>query len=174
MILIKKWFFFIIGKNKSKLTSGLASASSDSSKQPMNGPSKNAIQDAITFDESNHVSYSFNFFLHGASRVCTSVDIKMHKPIRLINKFDLIHLRNNMRRFFQFKTTYDTKRMSNRIDGSDFARDGSKKRARSRAYRKRFKKCFKGKNVLLTYSCEVTLEILGFFSQWNLKMKLHK
>jgi mediator of RNA polymerase II transcription subunit 13 len=40
----------------------------------------------------NHVSYSFNFFLHGASKICTSVDVKIHKPIRCISKYDLLDL----------------------------------------------------------------------------------
>lgn len=40
-------------------------------------------------DEGNHASYSFNFFLHGISKVCTSVEVKMHKSIRTLNKNDL-------------------------------------------------------------------------------------
>lgn len=51
-------------------------------------------------DESNHVSYAFNFFLHGASRVCTSVDVKMHKPIRLVNQLDLVRMRTSLRKYF--------------------------------------------------------------------------
>ncbi len=43
----------------------------------------------------NHVSYAFNFFLHGTSKICTSVDVKVHKPIRSINKYDLIDLNAN-------------------------------------------------------------------------------
>ena len=45
----------------------------------------------------NHVSYSFSFFLHGLSRICTSVDVKLHKPIRYINKNDLIYLNKTIK-----------------------------------------------------------------------------
>jgi hypothetical protein len=51
----------------------------------------------LGIDDSNHVSYMFNFFLHGASRVCTSVDMKMHKPIRVLSQFDLLKLKNEMK-----------------------------------------------------------------------------
>ena len=59
----------------------------------------------MIIDESNHVSYSFSFFLHGASRVCTSVDIKLHRPIRLLNKFDLLRLKQKMKQYFEYKTS---------------------------------------------------------------------
>lgn len=91
---------------------------------------KNNLQN-FAFDESNHVSYSFSFFLHGASRVCTSVDIKIHKPIRLVNKFDLIQLRNSMKKFFQFKSSYDTTKIN--------------KNHAHKSNRKRPKSSFKGK-----------------------------
>lgn len=52
----------------------------------------------LGIDDSNHVSYMFNFFLHGSSRVCTSVDMKMHKPIRCLNQYDLLKLRVNLKR----------------------------------------------------------------------------
>lgn len=55
---------------------------------------------AIQADPYNHVSYSFSFFLHGSSRVCTSVDMKMHRPIRTLNTNDLFKLRNRMTKFF--------------------------------------------------------------------------
>lgn len=55
-------------------------------------------------DESNHVSYSFEFFLHGASRVCTSVDIGMHKPIRVINQLDLIKMRACLKKHFLYSS----------------------------------------------------------------------
>jgi len=51
-------------------------------------------------DQYNHVSYSFSFFLHGSSRVCTSVDMKLHRPIRLLNTSDLFRLKQRMSRFF--------------------------------------------------------------------------
>ena len=52
----------------------------------------------LGIDDSNHASYMFNFFLHGASRVCTSVDMKLHKPIRVLNQFDLLKLKTNIKR----------------------------------------------------------------------------
>ncbi|XP_077995263.1 mediator of RNA polymerase II transcription subunit 13-like isoform X2 [Glandiceps talaboti] len=33
-------------------------------------------------DQSEHVSFSFSFFLHGESTVCTSVEIQQHHPLR--------------------------------------------------------------------------------------------
>jgi hypothetical protein len=62
----------------------------------------------LGIDDSNHVSYMFNFFLHGASRVCTSVDMKMHKPIRSLNQFDLIKLKNVMKRKLRITRTTTT------------------------------------------------------------------
>lgn len=51
-------------------------------------------------DQYNHVSYSFSFFLHGSSRVCTSVDMKLHRPIRLLNTSDLFRLKTKMNKMF--------------------------------------------------------------------------
>jgi len=117
--------------NKDDDNNSNANNSSDNNNDFFNMSNKNALQN-FAFDESNHVSYSFSFFLHGASRVCTSVDIKIHKPIRLINKFDLIQLRNNMKKFFQFKSIYDKSK-------------GSKNQSfSSKPNKKRIKGCFKG------------------------------
>ncbi len=55
---------------------------------------------ATQTDQHNHVSYSFSFFLHGSSRVCTSVDMKLHRPIRLLNTSDLFRLKQKMKKFF--------------------------------------------------------------------------
>lgn len=59
----------------------------------------------LLIDESNHVSYSFEFFLHGSSRVCTSVDIAMHKPIRVVNQLDLIKMRSCLKKHFQYASS---------------------------------------------------------------------
>ena len=110
----------------------------------------------VTFDESNHVSYSFSFFLHGASRVCTSVDIKMHRPIRLINKFDLIKLRNNMKNFFQYKSA------SNRL---------AKQHGKHRARRKQLKQRFRGTSVILgPYG--VSARLVGYLSNECVESKM--
>ena len=62
-------------------------------------PQANQIP-VIHADPYNHVSYSFSFFLHGNSRVCTSVDMKLHRPIRLLNTNDLFKLKTRMSRQF--------------------------------------------------------------------------
>ncbi|CAF1015787.1 unnamed protein product, partial [Brachionus calyciflorus] len=54
-------------------------------------------------DDTNHVSYSFGFFLHGTSRVCTSVDLKLHKPLRFMTPHDLTFLKENLKNYFQSK-----------------------------------------------------------------------
>ncbi|XP_070572223.1 mediator of RNA polymerase II transcription subunit 13-like isoform X2 [Ptychodera flava] len=36
-------------------------------------------------DQSEHVSFSFSFFLHGESTVCTSVEIQQHDPVRRLS-----------------------------------------------------------------------------------------
>ena len=56
-------------------------------------------------DQFNHVSYSFSFFLHGSSRVCTSVDMKLHRPIRLLNTNDLFRLKAKMGKLFAAGTS---------------------------------------------------------------------
>ena len=60
-------------------------------------------QSKVAPDHFNHVSYSFSFFLHGASRVCTSVDMKLHKPIRVVNTDDLFTLKSRMKKSFSTK-----------------------------------------------------------------------
>lgn len=59
-----------------------------------------ALGSNVQSNQFNHVSYSFGFFLHGSSRVCTSVDMKLHRPIRLLNTMDLFKLKTKMSRFF--------------------------------------------------------------------------
>jgi hypothetical protein len=76
-------------------SSSTGGANSNASKSLYSGTNKFY---KLGIDDSNHVSYLFNFFLHGASRVCTSVDMKMHKPIRVLNQFDLLKLKNEMKR----------------------------------------------------------------------------
>ena len=61
-------------------------------------------------DESNHVSYSFEFFLHGSSRVCTSVDIGMHKPVRVVNQLDLIKMRACLKKHFLYASQRSRRR----------------------------------------------------------------
>ena len=73
-------------------------AEADQSEPTGNEATETAL--ATQFDQYNHVSYSFSFFLHGSSRVCTSVDMKLHRPIRLLNTSDLFRLKQRMSRFF--------------------------------------------------------------------------
>lgn len=58
----------------------------------------------MIIDESNHVSYAFEFFLHGSSRVCTSVEMGMHAPIRVVNQLDLIKMRACLKKHFLYAT----------------------------------------------------------------------
>ena len=63
------------------------------------------ISASTVADQFNHVSYSFSFFLHGSSRVCTSVDMKLHRPIRLLNTNDLFRLKARMSKLFAAGTS---------------------------------------------------------------------
>ncbi|XP_044759811.1 mediator of RNA polymerase II transcription subunit 13 isoform X2 [Coccinella septempunctata] len=65
--------------------------------QPYTGPKKPTTQQANgTFDEeaasmptanaSNHLSFSFAFFVHGESTVCASVDVRQHPPVRRLTR----------------------------------------------------------------------------------------
>jgi hypothetical protein len=111
------------------------------------GNTNNSSTDMI-IDESNHVSYSFSFFLHGASRVCTSVDVKLHRPIRLLNKFDLLRLKRKMKQYFEYKT--------------------SKRQARAKLSKIRK---FKGLNVILgPYG--VSARLIGYVSNETVESRL--
>jgi hypothetical protein len=80
------------GKSNSKLISNSTVTSSSSQQQ--------VATTTPSIDQFNHVSYSFSFFLHGSSRVCTSVEMKLHKPLRILNTNDLHQLKFRMSQSF--------------------------------------------------------------------------
>jgi hypothetical protein len=106
-------------------------------------------------DESNHVSYSFSFFLHGASRVCTSVDIKLHRPIRLLNNADLIKLKYKMRQYLEYRATTTAKNAKNNSSSKNSKNTKAAKKARIHR--------FKGISVILgPYG--VAAQLIGYLA----------
>ena len=47
--------------------------------QPYDGLEKSSSQ------KSSHLSFSFQYFVHGESAVCTSVDVRQHPPVRRVS-----------------------------------------------------------------------------------------
>ncbi|RNA26525.1 mediator of RNA polymerase II transcription subunit 13, partial [Brachionus plicatilis] len=92
-----KWF--VMPYNLNSINFSICNQNVNSSAMFVNKEStksKPKLEINSQIDDTNHVSYSFSFFLHGTSRVCTSVDIKMHKPVRLLNQSDLAELRTSV------------------------------------------------------------------------------
>lgn len=114
----------------------------------------------IQVDESNHVSYSFSFFLHGASRVCTSVDIKLHKPIRLVNNIDLIYLKENLKSYLLFSSSSSSSR-SSCLPACHFTNNRGKKR----------RKKFLGQKVILA-PYAISARLLGYLSNDSVESKM--
>ena len=106
-----KWF--VMPYNLNSINFSICNQNVNSSSMFLNKDStktKPKLQINNQIDDTNHVSYSFSFFLHGTSRVCTSVDIKMHKPIRCLNQSDLVDLRTNIQSFVQKKSKQKIKK----------------------------------------------------------------
>lgn len=144
-----------------------------------NAPQQLSSKLNLLVDESNHVSYSFEFFLHGSSRVCTSVDIGVHKPIRVVNQLDLIKMRACLKKHFLYASRQQRRRRrhrrwprrrankstnSRRADSSQKARDpkSSKRRARKR---------FMGLKVILA-PYGIAGRLLGYLSNDSVESQL--
>ena len=44
---------------------------------------------------SNHLSFCFNFFLHGESTVCASIEVKQHPSVTMLDANHLVHAQEN-------------------------------------------------------------------------------
>ena len=46
-------------------------------------------------DRAGHLSFAFNFFLHGESTVCPSIDVRQHNPLLLLAPHHLVQNNGN-------------------------------------------------------------------------------
>ncbi len=113
----------------------------------------NTLQPHST-DQFNHVSYSFSFFLHGSSRVCTSVDMKLHKPLRILNTNDLQFLKFKMSQSFSFKNN-----------------NNSSHKTTSKQRNQKKKNKFKGLNVILA-PYGISARLIGYLSNDSNESKM--
>jgi hypothetical protein len=104
------------GKSNSKLISNSTVTSSSSQQQQQ----QQVATTTPSIDQFNHVSYSFSFFLHGSSRVCTSVEMKLHKPLRILNTNDLHQLKFRMSQSFSSLSCKQQQQQNNKKKTTKF------------------------------------------------------